>query len=143
MFTLPSLTRYVATMQLLELQLYLYLLNLCKTLNRLKNIFFPPMQFCTVVFFEFYSRSCPFPISVPLQEKMVSANMPLLFSRSSSTGPREMPSTLCHCTASTRGTMWEHTTTTYQRLGLSACASYWRVSEISETHYSTRAGNDS
>lgn len=52
-----------------------------------------------------------------------------------------MQSTLCHCTASTQGTMWEHTTTTCQRLGLSACASYWRVSEISDTLYSKRAGD--
>lgn len=65
----------------------------------------------------------------------------LLFSCSFSIGLRKMQSTLSHCTASTRDIMWEHTTTTYQRLGLSACASYCRVSGTWETHYSTRAGD--
>ena len=65
----------------------------------------------------------------------------LLFICSFSIGLKEMESTSSRCTASTPDIMWERTTIIYRRLGPSACASYWRVSETSETHCSARAGN--
>lgn len=57
-----------------------------------------------------------------------------------STGLKEMQNTLFHCTALIHDIIREHTTTICQKLGLSACASCWRVSRTSETHCSTRAG---